>query len=140
LIGAYVYDHSMDPARRISEGNKWHLTATKWSGTDLEKSMDNSDLVVTGHSTASCPKVGSDTRGLYVGGNGENPGRRITNRVGSNALWVGTNSDSSAQCYSGVASDNPVNASGGGVQLEKQVTTSNPVPDDVIAETVLGEY
>lgn len=139
VFGAYV---EKSGSRRISDGNKWHLTSTKWAGTILEDVMDQSDLVVTGHSTASCPFDGTDTRGLYVGGQAESEGRRMTNRIGSNALWVGTGADTEDQneCFSGTANDNPANASGGGIQLEYQVTTPTPVPPEDIAEAVLREY
>lgn len=147
LFGAYVYKDVMgDSDRRVFDGNKWHLTSVDWAGTVLEDVMDQSELVVTGHVTAGCPFDDVDTRGLYVGGQSEAEGRRITNRVGSNALWVGAGADTPTQnkCFSGIDSDNPANASvpsgGAGIQLEYQVTTSDPVPFEDVARAVLGEF
>ncbi|MFB6355332.1 MAG: hypothetical protein ABEJ65_02315 [bacterium] len=141
-MGAFVEKNGN---RRITDGNKWHLTSTKWGPPDttvLYDIMSESVLNFTGHSTASCPFNNSDTRGLYPGGTAENEGRSIVNDFGNKALWVGENSSNSGACFSGTATDNPVNAQDNGVQLEVHVSPppDKEVQDDNVAESVLNQY
>jgi hypothetical protein len=136
LMGAYVTTDT--DGRKITDGNKWHLTSSKWQGTILDNVMAPSEQIITGHSTASCPFDNADTRGLYVGGQNESAGRSLTGRVGSEALWVGKNSVTPAPCYKGVSDSNPANANvAGGIQLEYQVDVDlNP---EVISRAILRE-
>jgi hypothetical protein len=142
-MGAYV---TKNGNRRITDGNKWHVTSKKWgdSNTVLYDLSTESSQVYSGHSTASCPfdsAASPDTRGIYVGGTAEQRARRVTARFDT-GLYVGTGSDSQDQCYSGVTNGNPVTASGGGVQFEYNVALGNPDEDltpYTIASTVIPE-
>lgn len=145
-MGVRVTDQSRTPPEPLETlGNKWHVTSTSWKDTVLYDLLQPSELNFTAHTTASCPQDNSDTRGLYVGGEAEAVGRRLTGKFSNRqALWVGKGSANKSACYSGTANDNPVNANNRGVQFEYQVlvpeTSDRWVDPDNLAESIIEEF